>query len=64
MTFLLLFYYILRPKIPKFNKKKRMSNQKSGMVLEVTFILNSKMNIVTKFQVPILKNGEVRGGLL
>ena len=27
--------------------KNRLSNQKSGMVLEVTFILNSKMNIIT-----------------
>ena len=32
------------------------------MVLEVTLILNSKINIVTKFQVPIFKNDEVRGG--
>ena len=29
--------------------KKRLSNQKSGMVLEITLILNSKMNSVTKF---------------
>ena len=38
------------------------ANQKSGMVPKVTLILNSKMNIITKFQVPIFKNDEVRGG--
>ena len=42
--------------------KSRLSNQKSGIVLEVTLIQNSKINIVTKFQVSIFKNGEVRGG--
>jgi hypothetical protein len=55
MTFLLLFYYI-------FMKKSRLSNKKSGMVPEVTLIQNSKINIVTKFQVSIFKNDEVRGG--
>ena len=40
--------------------KKRLSNQKSGMVLEVT---KFKMNIVTKFQVPIFKNDKIRGGV-
>ena len=43
--------------------KSRLSNQKSGMLLKVTLILNSKINIVTKFQVPIFKNDEVRGGV-
>ena len=42
--------------------KSQLSNQKSGMVLKLTLILNSKMNIVTKFQVSISKNDEVRGG--
>ena len=42
--------------------KSRLSNQKSGMVPEVTLIQNSKINIVTKFQVSIFKNDEVRGG--
>ena len=42
--------------------KNQLSNQKSGMKLEVTLILNSKINIVTNFQVPIFKNDEVRGG--
>ena len=32
------------------------------MVPKVTLISNLKMNIVTKFQVFILKNDEVRGG--
>jgi hypothetical protein len=32
------------------------------MVLEVTLIQNSKINIVTKFQVSIFKNDEFRGG--
>ena len=27
-----------------------------------TLVLNSKMNIITKFQVPIFKNDEVKGG--
>ena len=40
-----------------------MSNPKSGMVLEVTLIPNVLMNIVTKFQVSIFKNDEVRGGV-
>ena len=39
-----------------------MSNQKSGMVSEVTLIPNVSMNIDTKFQVSIFKNDEVRGG--
>ena len=42
--------------------KSWLSNQKMGMVLEVTQIQNSKMNIVNKFQVSIFKNDEVRGG--
>jgi hypothetical protein len=42
--------------------KSGLSNQKSSMVLKVTLILNSKMKIVTKFQVHIFKNDEVRGG--
>jgi len=42
--------------------KSRLSNQKSGMVPEVTLIQNSKINIVTKFQVSIFKNDEVRRG--
>ena len=42
--------------------KSWLSNQKSGMVPEVTLILNVLMNIVTKFQVSIFKNDEVRGG--
>ena len=33
--------------------KKQFSNQKSGMVFKVTFVLNLKINIVTKFQVSI-----------
>jgi hypothetical protein len=33
------------------------------MVPEVTWIKNSKMDIITKFQVFILKNDEVRGGV-
>ena len=41
--------------------KSRLFNQKSG-VLEVTLFQNSKINIVTKFQVSIFKNDEVRGG--
>ena len=41
--------------------KSRLSNQKSEMVLEVTLIYNSKINIVTKFQVSIFKNDKVRG---
>ena len=40
--------------------KSRLSNQKSGMVLKVTLILNLKMNIDTKFLAPIFKNDEVR----
>ena len=32
------------------------------MVLKVTLILNSKMNLVTKFQVSIFKNDENGGG--
>ena len=36
--------------------KSRLSNQKSGMVPEVTLIQNSKMDIVIKFQVSIFKN--------
>ena len=32
------------------------------MVPKVILILNFKMNIVTKFQVFIIKNDEVRGG--
>ena len=40
--------------------KSRLSNQKSGMVPEINF--DSKMDIVTKFQVFIFKNYEVRGG--
>ena len=42
--------------------KSRLSNQKSGMVPEVTLIPNVSINIVTKFQVSIFKNDEVRGG--
>ena len=42
--------------------KSRLSNQNSGMVPEVTLIPNVSNNIVTKFQVSILKNYEVRGG--
>ena len=42
--------------------KSRLSNQKSGMVLEVTLIQNSTINIITKFQVSIFKNYKVRGG--
>ena len=42
--------------------KSWLSNQKSGMVPEVTLIQNSKMDIVNKFQVSIFKNDEVRGG--
>ena len=41
--------------------KNRLSNQKLDMVLEVTLIQNSKLNIITKFQVSILKKYEVRG---
>ena len=58
MTFLLHFNDLKYIKLTK----SRLSNQKSSMVLKVTLILNSKMNIVTKFQVPIFKNDEVRGG--
>ena len=43
--------------------KSRLSNQKSGMVHEVTLILNVSINIVTKFQVSIFKNDKVRGGV-
>ena len=42
--------------------KSRLSNQNLGMVLEDSLILNSKINIVPKFQVSIFKNDEVRGG--
>ena len=42
--------------------KSQFSNQKSGMVPEVTLIKYSKKNIVTKFQVSIFKKDEVRGG--
>ena len=42
--------------------KSRMSNQKSGMVPDVTLIHNSKMDIITKFKVFIFKNYEIRGG--
>ena len=42
--------------------KSRLSIQKLGMVLEVTLILNSKINIITKFQVYIFKNDAVIGG--
>ena len=40
-AFLMLFYWFLWTKIPKFNKS-RLSNQISGMVPEVTLIPNSK----------------------
>ena len=33
------------------------------MVHEVTLISNVSMNIVTKFQISIFKNDEVRGGV-
>ena len=33
-----------------------------SIVLNVTLIPNLEINIVTKFQVSIFKNGEVRGG--
>ena len=52
--FFLLFYNLNYLNSTKFNS--RLSNQKTGLVLEVTLILNSKMNIVTKFQVPIFEN--------
>ena len=39
--------------------KNRLSNQNSGIVLDVTLILNSKTNIDTKFQVTIFKNDYV-----
>ena len=42
--------------------KNRFFNQKMGMVLKVTLILNLKIIIVFKFQVFIFKNDEVRGG--
>ena len=42
--------------------KSRLFYQKSGMVPKVTLILNSKMYIVTKFQVLIFKNYKVRRG--
>ena len=61
MTFILLFFYIYDLKHLNLTKS-RLSNQKSGMVPEVTLIQNSKMNIVTKFQVYIFKNDDVRGG--
>ena len=41
--------------------KSRLSNQKSGMVSKVTLIQNSKINIVTKFQVSILMK-KLEGG--
>ena len=43
--------------------KSRLSNQKSGLVPEVTLIPIVLMNIVTKFQVSIFTNDEVRGGV-
>ena len=43
--------------------ESRLSNQKLGMVPEVTLIINVSMNIVTKFQVSIFNNDEVRGGV-
>ena len=55
----LLYFYDL--KYPNLTKSQ-LSNKKTGMVLEVTLFQNSKINIVTKFQVSILKNDEVRGG--
>ena len=42
--------------------KSRLSNKKSGMVLEVTLILNSKIYVITKFKVPIFKDYKVRWG--
>ena len=43
--------------------KSRLSNQKSGLVPEVTLCPTVLMNIVTKFQVSIFKNDKVRGGV-
>ena len=43
--------------------KSWLSNPKFGMMPDVTLILNSKMYIDPKFQVPIFKNEEVRRGV-
>ena len=58
MTFLLLFYDL------KYinSTKKWFSDKKSGIVPIITLISNLKINIVTKFQVFIFKNDEVKGG--
>ena len=60
MTFLLHFYDLIYLNLTK----SRLSNHKSGMVPEATLIPNISMNIVTKFQVSIFKNDEVRGGVI
>ena len=44
--------------------KSRLSNKKSGMVLQVTLILNSKINIDTKFESLSLKMTKLDVGLL
>ena len=59
MSFLLYFYDLNYLNLTK----SKLSNQKSGLVPEVTLIPNVLMNIVTKFQVSIFKNDEVRGGV-
>ena len=47
----------------QLNSTKRwLYNKKSDMMSEVTLIQNLKMNIVTKLQVAIFQNDEVRGG--
>ena len=58
MTVLLHFYDLNYLNLTK----SRLSNQKTGMVPEVTLIPNVSMNIVTKFKVSIFKNDKVRGG--
>ena len=53
----LLHFYDLN----NLNSIKSWLHQKLGMVPKVTLIQNSKMYIITKFQVSIFKNDEVRG---
>jgi hypothetical protein len=62
MTFLLVLLHFYDLNYLKLTKS-RLSNQKLGMVPEVTLIPNVSINIVTKFQVFIFKNDKVRGGV-
>ena len=61
MTFIAVLLHFYHLKYPNLTKSG-LSNQKSGMVPQVTLFQNSKINIVTKFEVSIFKTYEVRGG--